>query len=148
LLLIAFSVGLGTIVMNWGQGYIAEKAEFVQSAHAAEVGCDGVTADVVSIAGEPVICTEDGMLKVFLENLANEPLQGMQARVTGTTDFRVVDNILSPPLGAAQSRHVTIDVSGLGDLMQLKLTPAIVQGDLRQFCLHNAVVLEKPFGPC
>ena len=29
-LLVAFSVGLGALVMSWGEDYISEKAEFVQ----------------------------------------------------------------------------------------------------------------------
>jgi len=148
LLLIGFSVALGTIVMNWGQGYIEDKAEFVQSAHAAEVGCEGLDAGVVTIAGKPQVCLENGELKMFLENLANKPLHGMQVRITGSNNFRSTENILDSPLGPAQSLHVTADISGLGDLMQVKLTPSILQGEVAQFCLHNAIVVEKPFSSC
>jgi len=148
LLLIGFSVALGTIVMNWGQGYIEEKAEFVQSAHAAEVGCENVDAKVVTIAGHPQLCKENGDLKIFLENLANMPLEGMQLRLTGLDDFRVIDNVLAQPLGGAQSVHVRGDVSDLGVLVQVKLTPMITSGEVSQFCLRDALVFEQPFSSC
>jgi len=148
LILIGVSVALGTIVMNWGQGYIAEKAEFVQSANAAEVGCGGIGVQVVTIAGVPQLCRDGTQLQIFLENLANEPLHGLQARVTGLTDFVVHDDILGKPLGAAQSTHIRVPIEGVGDMLQVKLTPAIQSGDLTQFCLHDALIFEQPFRTC
>jgi len=142
-LLIAFSVALGAVVMSWGESYIEEKAEFAQGVQEVSRGCDNVYFSILSVNAMPQVCRSGDTIEVFLDNGPNANLLNIQAKVIGTDDVAVVDNILTKPLPKAGSVKSVFAFSPVGQVRQLRLTPVIQSGREVVYCPQRAVKVEN-----
>lgn len=143
-LLVAFSVGLGALVMSWGEEYISEKAEFAQGTPEVKNMCDLAKIDIIKITGNPQICLGAQGIQVFIDNGPDIDLVGVHARIVGSKTVDVQENILSLPLikGNAARSYITYKPE-IGQLLQVKLTPKILENNQVALCSQNAITLER-----
>jgi len=143
-LLVAFSIGLGALVMSWGEEYISQKAEFVQGTPEVKGMCDMAKIDIIKIAGDPQICIGPLGVQVFIDNGPDVDLVGVHARIAGSSGIDVQENILALPLIRANAARSYIPIKpDIGDVLQVKLTPKILENNQVAICSQNAITLEK-----
>jgi len=148
-LLVAFSVGLGALVMSWGEEYIADHAEFTQGTSEVKNTCDLAKIDVIRIAGQMQACLAPDGIQVWIDNGADVDLVGIHARIAGSKGIDTKDNILLAPLLKANAARAIIayDPTLTGDVLQVKLTPKIFENNQLAICSQNAITLER-LKPC
>ncbi len=141
-LLIAFSVALGAVVMSYGEEYVEQQAEFVQ--HGTEVSgavCDAVDIQIISIRGVQQLCVNTGTVDLSLDN-AGTQVDALQARIAGTNDIAVIPNILQSPLASGLPLKTMFAFESIGTPLQIKLTPIIQTSQGSEFCSAKAIVVE------
>ncbi|MBI4150940.1 hypothetical protein HY492_02330 [Candidatus Woesearchaeota archaeon] len=141
-LLIAFSVALGAVVMSYGEEYVEQQAEFVN--HGTEVSgnvCDAVNVQLITIKGQQELCVNSVTVDVSLDNLGSN-VDAVQARIAGTQDITVIPNILQSSLASGSSLKTTFAFDNIGTPLQVKLTPIIRTQDGSEFCTGKAIVVE------
>jgi hypothetical protein len=144
ILLVAFSVGLGALVMSWGEDYIAEKAEFVQGTAEVKSGCDAASIQLIRISGTPQACLSPEGIQLWIDNGPNVDLYNIHARIAGQNGVDIVEDILEQPLLKANAVKVTIPVNPqLGAIMQVRLTPKFWTGKDIALCTQNALEIER-----
>lgn len=142
-LLVAFSVGLGALVMSWGEDYIAQKAEFVQGAGEVKSNCDTARLNVIKIGGQSQACISQRGIEVWLDN-GEIDLSNIHARVAGMQGLDVKTDILMAPLVKLNSvRAVVAYKPEIGQVLQLKLTPKVWTGTREMLCAEKAIELEN-----
>ncbi|MBI4144698.1 hypothetical protein HY493_00635 [Candidatus Woesearchaeota archaeon] len=143
-LLIAFSVALGAVVMSYGQAYVEEQAAFVQGGlEVASSACDAVDLQLITISGTPQLCVRDSIVELSLDN-GPFAIDGLQARIAGSADVRIVPNVLKQPLDAASSLKTMFSYESVGTPLQVKLTPVIFSGAERTYCSGKSIVVDAP----
>jgi len=141
-LLIVFSVALGAVVMSWGESYIEEKAEFVSGVQETVSGCDLVDFTIIEVAGEPQICTRNGMVDIWLDNGPAVDVYSLHARNVGAQGVASVENLLDAPLLKNSAAKATFSTGNIGALRQVKLTPTVMVGHDPVVCSKNAMIIE------
>lgn len=144
ILLVAFSIGLGALVMSWGEDYITQKAEFAQGVQEATTGCDAVDFSLIKIGGVPQICQTADTVELWIDNGPNIDLYNIHARVAGFNDVYVDEELLEGPLVRENSAKATIPIgNSLGMLLQVKLTPKIYVDHEIVLCSKKALSIEN-----
>ena len=140
-LLIAFSIALGAVVMSWGESYIEEKAEFVQGTQEVFRGCDAVFFNIMTVRAMPQICQKDNVIEVFFDNGPDIALANIQAKVVGD-DVSVAEAILQSQLTRSGSMKSTFAFSPVGTIREVKFTPIIWKGKDIVYCPQKAIRVE------
>ena len=150
LLLISFSVGLGAVVMSWGQHYIEQTAEFITAAQAQPLGCDPVSISFITLGGRSEVCISSisRAVKAFIENGPKVAVDNIQARVVGSDDVDTVESILPSPLGRTASIKATFTHNPVGQVRQVKFTPYISVNNQKTYCDKGSVMVEDPIPEC
>lgn len=150
LILISFSVGLGAIVMSWGQNYIENTAEFITAAQAQPLGCDSVSIGLITIGGGRQLCvvTPSRTIKALIENGPKVDVQNIQARIVGSEGVDTIENILTTPLNRAASATSTFSHQPIGNVRQIKLTPYVSLNGKPTYCTNKAIIIEEPINQC
>jgi hypothetical protein len=144
ILLVAFSVGLGALVMSWGEEYIAEKAEFVQGTAEVKSGCDAAAIQLIRISGTPQACIGPEGINLWIDNGPNVDLYNIHARIVGPNGVDVIEDILEQPLLKANAVKTTIPINPqLGGVTQVRLTPKFWTGKDIALCSQNALEIER-----
>ncbi len=141
-LLISFSVGLGAVVMKWGQTYIEEKAEFVQGVRETISSCESISFNIIQVSGVPQICYKGNTVEIFIENGPNIALEGIHAQIVGTEGVSTQESILPGRLKKTDAVKTAFSYPTVGEIRQIKLTPRIMTGREVVFCSNNALVIE------
>lgn len=101
-LLIAFAVALGAIVMNWGKGYIETQAQTTEIQGNIQVDCARfISLNLVKIAGENQLCYNsnhsgeegnlNGSIEYIIKNDGTHDIPGFIIQLIG--DTRKVHNL-------------------------------------------------------
>lgn len=168
-LLIAFAVALGAVVMNWGRGYVEDTANLARERSDAEVTCTAeVELQAVEIDNMPQVCwnkTSDdvtGYIYFILENPKEKEILSMELRLIGSdtrvpltianfseesiTDYYTDETI---KLGANEAQFMQVNYSyeTYGEPVQVKITPIIKAGGNIVACSYNAAVFTN-LKPC
>lgn len=144
ILLVAFSVGLGALVMSWGEEYIEQKAEFVQGVQEAKSGCESIDLSFIEIGGKKQICKTGNTIELWFDNGPAQDIYNIHARVAGTNDILVDEEMLEGPLTRENSVKATLNVGEtIGDILQLKLTPKIYSNRKIISCPQKSIVVEN-----
>ena len=91
-LLIAFAVTVGALIMGWGQGMIEENADQAKASGQTEVRCTvGTSLDVKVVAGEKKLCYQnisatEGRVDFMLENNGDKAIEGIKIVIIGDND--------------------------------------------------------------
>ena len=146
-LLIAFSVALGAVVMSYGETYVEQQADFVS--HGTEVSataCDGVSLSVIKVKNIAQLCSRDSVIDVALDN-GGVTIDSMQARIFGSAGVSLVSNMLQKPLSANVPLKTTFAYDPVGVPLQVKLTPAVLTPNGVAYCSDAAVTIDD-VKPC
>lgn len=151
-LLIAFAVALGAVVMNWGRGYVEDTANIARERSDTEVTCASeVDIDIVDIDSVPQVCynTSDPVaanntIYFIVENKQSLKVEKIQARLIGdktrvpyTVDLGGESNLTT---NAAKLLNLTYEDDKYGAPNQLKLTPYIKVGGSEVACSSSSEV--------
>lgn len=144
ILLVAFSVGLGALVMSWGEEYIEEKAEFVQGTAEIKSGCDATILEIIRISGQPQLCSTGNTIQIWLDNGPDSDIFNIHARIAGTNDVQSVESILAQPLLKSNAAKTEIPYNpAIGQIQQIKLTPKIWTGTDVAVCAQASLTVER-----
>lgn len=147
-LLVAFSIGLGAIVMQWGEQYISERAEFVQGTAEVRSACDSAKISVINIAGQPQSCVSAQGVEVWLDNGPDVDILNIHARIAGKTGLDVKEDVLLAPLLKSNAARAVVPLKKeIGEPLQVKLTPKILDGRKVATCAQSAIEIDR-FTPC
>lgn len=138
-LLIAFAVALGAVVMNWGRGYVESTAQFAQQKSDLAMQCSmEVRAKILTLDNVPQICYNSTHVKFTLENNGLTTLNQLQITLIGGN---AVNTTLYTNLSLAQAEvkifNVTYDNTTLGAIKQVRITP----GTKSILCPESAVTV-------
>jgi len=144
ILLVAFSVGLGALVMSWGEEYIEEKAEFVQGTAEVKSGCDAAKIDIIKIGGQPQACIGPDTIQLWIDNGPDTELYNIHARIAGANGVDVKEEILGEPLLQSNAVKASVPYSNaIVPILQIKLTPKIWTGRDVATCAQSAINVER-----
>lgn len=148
-LLIAFAVALGAVVMNWGRGYVEDTANIARERSDAEVTCAAeVGVDIVEIDGLPQLCynvtggSSNDTLHFIAENRKEKTIERLQVRMFGdatrvplTFDLDTQESNMS----ANEAKYMNVSFKGaasggIGTLQQVRITPYIRAGGSTVAC--------------
>lgn len=147
-LLIAFSILLGAIVMSWGRGYIAEKAEFVMGVSALEGGCGSINIGLVKVKGQNLACIRDNQLELMVENRGNTIVEALQLRIMGKTEADTSENVLLKPLGIGDTTKIKLGFRTVKTPVEVRIAPWLSMKDPKELCLQSAEQYTGPFPNC
>lgn len=81
-LLIAFAVALGAVVMNWGRAYVEDTAAIAQKSSSGQVECtNDVDFQINKIIYDEGSVLYDGNLTVVVENLKSKKIRGLSIKL-------------------------------------------------------------------
>jgi flagellin-like protein len=141
-LLIAFAVALGAVVMNWGRGYVQDTVDFAGDKSDSEIDCSlDVGLKLVKIGSTKKICyTNITNMTTLLENGATKAISGLRFRLISTNDdVNTTDYNVS--FAKAQTRKVIINQTFGENISEVKIIPKIAIGSDNVLCIDNAVTI-------
>lgn len=154
-LLIAFAVALGAVVMNWGKGYIEDQTLDTEEKSKVETQCSlDVDLELLKIGGDKKLCynqansTVNASLEFMIENRGTVNIVGIAVSVIGDLG---AENILtlnseSINIGAIYSEdNLTYYNETVGnDLQQVIFKPYVdVKGTIgKTLCSKGSLVVE------
>ena len=141
ILLIAFAVALGSVVMNWGLnlnlGKSADKCSNV------EIKIRNLNNAEVCFGG----FGKNGYINFIIDNTGSEDINGLAIWVIGEKGTRLFDlyNILikQDSLYDKKDKEVSYDFTVFGDIKQVQFIPKIKTEQATEICPKNAVKAEK-----
>lgn len=143
-LLVAFSVALGALVMSWGQEYIEEKAEFVRGMQEVKSGCNLVSLDIIKIGNIPQVCIKEGnKIQVWFDNGPDIDISNINAKVIGTTSISVHEAILKSPLLKENAVKIEFFFENVGIVRQVSFTPKVFLVDKDYYCSDQILNVEN-----
>lgn len=146
-LLIAFAVALGAVVMNWGRGYVEETASFAKEKSDTEIECSmNVKLSFVSIGGTDQVCYNDTTLEFTLEAGPRKDVEGIQVRTISDSGMNI-SSVANSSIQKGYARKFTLGYanSTFGSIRQVRIAPEIaVAGQTENtLCPGSAVVKEN-----
>ena len=148
LLLIFFALALGTVVMSWGENYIAERAEFVGGPEVS--GCSSVDFSLITVGGVAQACYDQDakQLSLMIENGPDADVSNFNAYIVGTEGVQTLENILKEPLKRAHALKKIITYNGVGVPGKVKLIPFLTVDHTALYCDDAALVIEDELHAC
>ena len=135
-LLIAFAVALGAVVMNWGKNYVQDTAISAQKSGQAKQKCTSTNIEFIVVSGVPKMCyvgnlTNSTEIRFTIKNQASHALEDLQVSILG--DLNLIDQNMKNntnytanfPLGSNKIFVGRVSLSSLGALEQVIFTPYI-----------------------
>jgi flagellin-like protein len=148
-LLIAFAVALGAVVMNWGKSFAIGTMNTVQQKSDQDTTCSGdVSLNVVKLAdGTLQMCYggdgSDGYIFFIIENSGRVAVSQIDLQVIGSSDIyaNTTLNGTAIEIGHALRKNITYNYASYGSVRQVRIIPKINLGGKTVTCSGN--VLEK-----
>ncbi|MBN2422194.1 hypothetical protein JXB41_03120 [Candidatus Woesearchaeota archaeon] len=154
-LLIAFSVALGAVVMSWGRSFITSQTESVEGESSKQMRCSlDILLDWVEINGYDQVCFinntgTNATLRMIVDNIGNEEIIGIKVQlVEADGDVSNYDDNTKVSSGFAQKYEFNLgarsDFSGISfaSLIPKIKIPGSSQGVL---CSNNNLDIEEVF---
>ncbi|MBR9690381.1 hypothetical protein GOV08_01725 [Candidatus Woesearchaeota archaeon] len=144
-LLIAFAVALGAVVMNWGKDYVETTAKDAGDKSNLELSCQrDIDLGVKEIGNTPKICYGSNYLEVMLENNGRTKIEGMRFIMFDSSDsINITDNstLTISGGGVTNKLNITHDISST--LVQVEFIPMIKPkgSTTPQLCSKNSLVV-------
>lgn len=134
-LLIAFAIALGAVVMNWARGFSQER----------EANCSVETQLELSTEGN--FCYSSaapGQLEFVLINTGNNPIQGLGIVIGGqVSNYRnanLDDSAILP--GGTLSRTIGYDFGRYGDIRYVRFIPRVDSAGINAPCTGSAIQID------
>lgn len=136
-LLIAFAVSIGTLIMNIGKDVLADVGD-----------CTDVKMEVQTINGRPLFChdSDNDKINMMIKNTGGVDIKYIKLGIT-TADFNHEEiNVDDSDFKAGKTLTKSIDYSREGSF-KTEIIPVITASGKETVCLDNAIVAET-IGPC
>ena len=145
-LLIAFAVALGAVVMNWGRGYVEDTAQFATEVSGREVSCStAVTLEILKIGGKTQICVDNGTdtINFTIQNSGSLEVKGIRVQAIGnTSSIAMFEMNETFQTALPKRRHMNYSFSGNGTVAQVRFTPLIEVNEKKVWCAQNVLKIE------
>lgn len=136
LLLIAFAIALGVVIMNFGRAQVEMEAQCTINI--------GLKFSVVG--GEEQFCLDRSKNQLFfiVENGVNIKVEELVVNIIGTKQA-LTHELADAKIEKAGTfmRYVPYDAGEIGDLRQIKIIPKVKMYDEELICQEKAIVLEN-----
>ncbi len=141
ILLIAFAVALGAVVMSWGRdpdlhGLDQEMVE----------ACRGVSIDIEKIGGVEQISyiNADRIVRFTVLNSGSRDISQLMVTIIGDRETYVADlRDSSIRIGHPFSREINYNINIYGEIMKVRITPRIRHEGSTVACTRNSIEFEK-----
>lgn len=143
-LLIAFAVALGAVVMNWGKNYVQTTAIDAQKSGQAKQKCTETNIEFVEVSGIPKICIDNPLntteVEFTLKNKAPHEIVDIEITVLGdneqyeallkedlnmTNKFPITAVYKTGALASNKILVATVNFTSVGSFEKVILTPYI-----------------------
>jgi flagellin-like protein len=135
LLLIAFAIALGVVIMNFGRAQVELEAQCPVN----------VGLKLAEIGGEREICydTEAKKIKFTVENGVNVKVEGLIFNVIGSEKAESYDVPDAKIIKAGTYLgSISYGYAKSGKIRQIKITPKVILYDEEQICVEKALIVE------
>ncbi len=146
-LLIAFTVALGAIIMTWGRGFVTSQTDSVNSESAQTISCSlNVDLDWVLIEDEYQVCfdTDSRQLALTVQNTGSEAVTKIKTQVV-LVDGRTfnIENETAINMGDAVAFRMNITAGAPSDVRHVSVSPYIdVPGQTaHRLCSNTQITL-------
>ncbi len=150
-LLIAFAVALGAVVMNWGKGFVETTAKDAQDRSSLDMACQqNIELSVKEISNTPKICYNNtatpAYIEAILENSGTDDITGMQFVIFDSSDNMNISQNSSVSIvagGVSNKLHIEHNL-GAGVIQQIKFIPMVKPrgSSISQLCSKNGLVID------
>ncbi len=132
-LLIAFAVALGAMIMNW-----STDVEPV-SAQPETNSCNSVRIELNEVFGKPIFCYQDEKIKFNIVNVGTQAISGIQLRTVDANLKEVKQDLANSkiPIGGTYEQEFRFDKSGK---VHVELVPKVVVSGQPQYCINKRIV--------
>ncbi len=146
-LLIAFSVALGAVVMNWGRSFVSERTEKVESDTEVQLQCSvDIVLEFVEINNIKQVCDYgDGSFRIIVQNLGSVNATGVSVRaIDENSDVFTFQNI-SSDLGAGEAKKYIFSDTGMANVTHIAVSPMIryPSSSNLQTCSGNSIEISQ-----
>ncbi|MBS3105628.1 hypothetical protein J4234_05200 [Candidatus Woesearchaeota archaeon] len=144
-LLIAFAVALGSVVMNWGLNLnIGKSADMCRN---VEIKLRNIDMSEVCFGG----FGPRGYVNFIIDNTGTIDINGLAVWIVGEKGTMLfdLDNILigKGSLYDKKDKEVIYDFSAFGNIKQVQFIPKVRSGQSTEICPKNAIKADK-IGAC
>lgn len=147
-LLIAFTVALGAVVMNWGRSFVQTQTNEAEKTTQTKIGCSlKANLKVSVIDNTDQICYGGsgaiGYIEIGLDNIdETNDIKGLSVSVSGENDI-YNNNSINKTISAGLSTFLNLSYSytSYGKVKKVRIIPKIMIGGILTPCGGNA--LEK-----
>ncbi|MAG16138.1 hypothetical protein CMO88_03690 [Candidatus Woesearchaeota archaeon] len=131
-LLIAFAVALGAVIMNWGRGFVQDQTANVEQTTEVEVGCAlDVQLKVSEIGGTPQLCyggsSTEGYFEFTLDNQGRKDVKEIGIIIHGQKAIYQNSTLNNSLIiaGGAHYRNLSFNFDTYGDVKYVRFIPKI-----------------------
>ena len=140
-LLIAFAVALGAVVMNWASNFVKQQTQRAEDTTNTKLGCAlRVSLKIAEIDSVPQLCYggggDEGYIAIRLNNDdETNSIDGLSVSVGGEIDIYNNDSITtSIPVGLSGFLNMTYSYSSHGKIKSIIIVPKITIGGALTTC--------------
>ena len=107
ILLLVFAIGLGTLVMSWGNSDHVE-------------GCEDMSIDVTTLNGKPQICYDNNNLNILLENNGKVKISKIDIILLNDIDYTSISTDVNIEPGRFQRVSIPLQNS---KILKIRVIP-------------------------
>ncbi len=141
ILLIAFAVALGSVVINWGLNINLGKS--VDRCKDVEIKIRNIDSSEVCYGG----IGGNGYINFIIDNTGSADLNGLTIWIIGDKDTKLVDLddiiIKKNTLYDKADKEVSYDFSKFGSIKEVQFIPKVESEKKTEICTNNAVKAQK-----
>ena len=148
-LLIAFAIALGAVVMNWGSDYVKKTVKSTGEKSDVDIKCSTDTyLRIISIGGTPQLClrnsTTPERVEFTIENGPNTRLEGIVVTVIGNLSINKTTIVQTIAKSEAVKLNVSYDTATFGIIKQVRFAPQMKVEEIKDSitCSKNALAHE------
>lgn len=147
-LLIAFAVALGAVVMNWGRSYTEQTAENVKKKSDVDVKCSlDVKLKLVEFSNKPQICVGEwgtaSNMSLTLLNDGSKKIESLRVTIFGSSGPVINLSNTTIPIAGAAKVTVGYNYQDTGRLQKVIVVPVVEINGVNTACSGSGSTLEK-----
>ncbi|MBI4438401.1 hypothetical protein HY640_00550 [Candidatus Woesearchaeota archaeon] len=151
-LLIAFAVALGAVVMNWGRTYTENTVANVEKKSDVDVKCSlDVQMKLLELSDKPQMCVGEWGTNSYINftaiNVGTKKIDGLRVTVIGDGNPGLVSNTSisnsSMVIGGAVKLSIPYAVSSVGSLKKVLVIPVVDINGIQTPCSGSGSTLER-----
>lgn len=149
-LLIAFAVALGAVVMNWGRSYTEQTAENVKKKSDVDVKCSlDVKLKLLELSSKPQMCmSENGASSNITFTVLNDgqkKVEGLRITIFGTSNIATNTSLSNAtvPVAGGTRQSVWYNFNEVGNVQKVLIVPIVDISGVQTPCSGSGSVLEQ-----